>query len=201
MKKAVIYIHGKGGNAGEAEHYRSFFPDSDVIGFDYVSQFPWDAQIEFQKYFQGIKKKYDNVTVIANSIGAYFALVSLSEVKISKAFFISPIVNMEKLIQDMLCWSGETEESLKEKGEIPTDFGETLSWNYLSWVRSHPINWKIPTDILYGEKDNMQSLDTIWEFEAKTDSIVTIMENGEHWFHTMEQMKFLDLWIQNHMQK
>ena len=26
---------------------------------------------------------------------------------------------------------------------------------------------------------------------------LTVMENGEHWFHTEEQMKFLDEWILN----
>ena len=31
---AVLYIHGKGGNAAEAEHYRSLLPDAEVIGFD-----------------------------------------------------------------------------------------------------------------------------------------------------------------------
>ena len=35
MKRLVIYVHGKGGNAKEAEHYKPFFAESDVIGFDY----------------------------------------------------------------------------------------------------------------------------------------------------------------------
>lgn len=29
MKKAIIYIHGKGGNAGEAAHYIPLFSDCD----------------------------------------------------------------------------------------------------------------------------------------------------------------------------
>lgn len=33
LKKAVLYIHGKGGTAAEAEHYRPLFPDCEVIGF------------------------------------------------------------------------------------------------------------------------------------------------------------------------
>ena len=33
MKRLVIYVHGKGGNANEAEHYKPFFAESDVIGF------------------------------------------------------------------------------------------------------------------------------------------------------------------------
>ena len=38
MKELVIYVHGKGGEAEEAEHYKPLFPKSDVIGFDYKSQ-------------------------------------------------------------------------------------------------------------------------------------------------------------------
>lgn len=38
MKHLVIYVHGKGGNANAAEHYKPFFAESDVIGFDYQAQ-------------------------------------------------------------------------------------------------------------------------------------------------------------------
>ena len=58
MKCLVIYIHGKGGNAEEANHYRPLFTGSDVIGFDYTSQNPWDAQIEFSKFFDSYSKGY-----------------------------------------------------------------------------------------------------------------------------------------------
>lgn len=47
MKNIVIYVHGKGGSAAEAEHYRQLFPDSEVIGFDYHAQTPWEAKEEF----------------------------------------------------------------------------------------------------------------------------------------------------------
>ena len=40
MQKAVIYIHGKGGAASEAEHYKTLFKNADVIGFDYQSVTP-----------------------------------------------------------------------------------------------------------------------------------------------------------------
>ncbi len=35
MKKLVLYIHGKGGCAGESEHYKPLFPECDVVGLDY----------------------------------------------------------------------------------------------------------------------------------------------------------------------
>ena len=76
-----------------------------------------------------------------------------------------------------------------------TDFVETLSWEYLCYVREHPIKWSIPTYILYGENDNLTSKETISKFSEQIFATLTIMEGGEHWFHTETQMKFLDDWI------
>ena len=65
--------------------------------------------------------------------------------RVNKAFFISPIVDMEKVILDMMRWAYITEEKLREKQLITTGFGETLSWEYLCYVRNHPVNWSVPT--------------------------------------------------------
>lgn len=196
-EKGVIYIHGKGGNAEEAAYYNRYFPDSDVVGFDYKSQTPWDAVGEFSSYFDSLRNKYHSIRIIANSLGAYFALNALGNAQIEKAYLISPVVDMEKLINDMMQWAGVTEVELKERGTIKTSFGETLSFHYLNWVRLHPISWTVPTKILYGSKDNMQSLDTIMAFAKNCGADLTVMENGEHWFHTEEQMQFLAEWIRN----
>ena len=195
MKDLVIYIHGKGGNIEETNHYQSIFRESDVIGFDYKSQTPWEAEIEFPILYDRHAKSYDSVILIANSIGAYFAMLSLAEKNISQALFISPIVDMEKLIMDMMKWLNITEDELKSKKEVETEFGETLSWEYLSHVKNHPIRWNIPTSILYGEKDNLTSKETITKFAEQTSADLTIMGNGEHWFHTDEQLNFLDTWV------
>lgn len=195
MKKAIVYIHGKGGSASEAEHYAPLFPGYEVFGFDYTSNTPWEAKREFSEYFEKVLSSYSSVGIIANSIGAYFALCSLGALPLEKAYFISPVVNMEKLICEMLVWAGADEKTLKEKGFIDTSFGETLSWDYLCWVRDNPPVWNIPTKILYGSKDNMQSYEAVKSFAGAAGAELTVMENGEHWFRTQEQMAFLDNWI------
>ena len=195
MKDLVIYIHGKGGNIEETNHYQSIFRESDVIGFDYKSQTPWEAEIEFPILYDRYAKSYDSVILIANSIGAYFTMLSLAEKNISQALFISPIVDMEKLIMDMMKWLNIMEDELKSKKEVETEFGETLSWEYLSYVKNHPIRWSVPTSILYGEKDNLTSKESITKFAEQIGATLTIMENGEHWFHTDEQLNFLDTWV------
>lgn len=194
-KTLVIYIHGKGGSIEETKHYQSIFRENDVIGFDYKSQTPWEAEIEFPMLYDRCAKSYDSVILIANSIGAYFAMLSLDEKNISQALFISPIIDMEKLIMDMMKWLNITEDELKSKKEVETEFGETLSWEYLSYVKNHPIRWSVPTSILYGEKDNLTFQETITKFAEQIGATLTIMKNGEHWFHTDEQLKFLDTWV------
>ena len=200
MKNVMVYIHGKGGSAKEAKYYRKFFnEDFDIIGFDYKSEKPWDAKIEFVNYFDSIIPQYNKIILIANSIGAYFSLISLADKKITKAMLISPIVDMERLILDMMLWANVSEEEFSIKKEIETSFGETLSWEYLSYVRENPISWNIPTEILYGKKDNMTSVSTMTDFSKKINANITIMSGGEHWFHTKEQMCFLDNWIRSNI--
>lgn len=190
MKKAVIYVHGQGGSSEESKHYEKLFPDASVIGIEYTSQTPWDARTEFKSIYEIIRKEYEEISVIANSIGAYFVIHSLADEDIEKAYFISPVVDMENLIMNMMEYSSVTEDELKRKGSI----GD-LSWEYLSWVRENPIHWEKKTSVLYGAKDNLQSLESISAFAEKTGALLCIMEDGEHWFHTKEQMDFLDSWI------
>ncbi|EEP27474.1 alpha/beta hydrolase [Shuttleworthella satelles] len=200
MKTLVIYVHGKGGNTEEAKHYRSVFRESDVIGLDYKSQTPWEAKIEFPRLYDGYCKSYDSVILIANSIGAYLSMNALAEKNISQAFLISPVADMEKLIVDMMKRANITEDELRSEKEIETEFGEILSWEYLSYARNHPVKWNIPTSVLYGEKDILTSKETITKFAEQICANLTIMENGEHWFHTDEQLNFLDNWLRNSTQ-
>jgi pimeloyl-ACP methyl ester carboxylesterase len=215
---AVIYIHGKGGSATESEHYKPLFSDSEVIGLDYqtfsdlkgtecgVAITPWETGKEIRIAVEELKRKYANVILIANSIGAFFSMIATPHFDhrsknagiddmIPKAFFISPIVDMEKLINNMMKWANVTEQELESECVIHTDFGEDLSWEYLCYVRNHPITWSVPTQILYGNNDHLTSLETITDFANKHQATLTIMEGGEHWFHTEEQMLFLDKWI------
>ena len=197
MKDAVLYIHGKGGSAAESKHYKALFPDHEMIGLDYQTFTPWETGAEIHTAVEKLKAKYESIILIAGSIGAFFSMNAGIDRLISKAYFISPIVDMEKLICDMMQWTNVTEAELKSKGVIRTDFGEDLSWNYLCYVRDHPIRWSVPTNILYGSRDSLTSLKTMRAFAERHNAVLTVMEGGEHWFHTAEQMQFLDDWIRN----
>ena len=188
MKNAVIYVHDKGGNAEEANHYKQFFDDNfEIIGFDYKSLNPWDVKIEFINYFNTIISKYNKIYLIANSIGAYFSLISLTDMPIEKAMLISPIIDMESIILNMMKCENITEDKLMSEKEIETSFGESLSWEYLSYIRKNTIHWDIPTNILFADNDNMTSVDTMTNFANKINANLTTMKDGEHWFLQMNK--------------
>ena len=194
---AVLYIHGKNGSAAESGHYQPFFPGEEVAGLDYRSSAPWEAGPEIRRAAEELRRRHDSLTLIANSIGAYFSLWAGIGHLLRRAFFISPVVDMERLIQTMMSWAGVTEEALRQRGVIPTAFGENLSWDYLCRVRAHPVRWDVPTAILYGARDALVSPETVSAFAERCGASLTVMENGEHWFHTGEQMDFLDRWLRD----
>ena len=132
MKRAVVYIHGKGGSAAEAEHYRPLFPDAEVIGFDYRSETPWEAEEEFPAFFETVGQTHGPVSLVAVSIGAWLAMQAGIAPRIDRAYLISPVLDMEAMIGNLLAAEGLTEKELEERGTVPTAFGEDLSWRYLS---------------------------------------------------------------------
>ncbi|MCR5072447.1 MAG: alpha/beta hydrolase [Clostridiales bacterium] len=195
MQDLILYIHGKGGSPAESEHFVPLFPDFEVIGLDYKAVTPWDTQIEIREAVEKLGKKFGSITLIANSIGAYFSMNAGIDAMIRRAYFISPVVDMERLILDMMALENVSEKKLKDKGVIKASFGEELSWEYLSYVRDHPVRWAVPTRILYGRHDSLIPFHTVAAFSNAHGAELTVYEEGEHWFHTAAQMRFMDQWI------
>lgn len=83
-----MFMDGKDGSAEETEHYRKLFPEVEVIGFDYRATAPWEAKEEFLQFFTQQRKHCDNLTLVANSIGAFFSMSSLDEALIDRAYLI-----------------------------------------------------------------------------------------------------------------
>lgn len=116
MKKAILYLHGKGGSACEVEQYAKNCPDFYLHGVDYQGSLPWLVQEQIVSDYRILRREYDSVILLANSIGAYFAMHTLQNCDIQKALLISPILDMEQLILDMMGWAKVSEQELAQKG-------------------------------------------------------------------------------------
>jgi esterase/lipase len=142
------------------------------------------------------RKMYDEISLFACSMGAYFSLLEYYNEDLNQCLFISPVVDMKKIIDNMMVWANVSEKELKEKEQINTEFGQTLYWDYYKYVKEHPIGmWDKRTDILYGAKDNLVSRETIEKFVNKSKCNLTIIEDGEHYFHTKEELNYYKNWL------
>lgn len=86
-----------------------------------------------------------------------------------------------------------TEGALEWAGEIPTRFGETVLGvpalgpgppRHMAGAHRGPLR----------ERGYPYLREMVDQFLAKTGGALTVMEGGEHWFHTPEQMKVLEVW-------
>jgi pimeloyl-ACP methyl ester carboxylesterase len=207
--KLFLYIHGMGGCKEEAEGFAAIAAEHayQVLSIDLPDHGeraaekdvfnPWSAVPEFTAVMKYAKARWKHISLFANSIGAYFSMISFDSKGLEKCLFLSPILDMGLVISNMMLTAGVSEERLRRELMIPNPNGPALSWEYLQWVRNHPITeWSAPTSILYGSKDILVSRETVDEFSHRYGCKLTVLEDGEHWFHTDAQVKFLNNWAE-----
>jgi len=208
-EKVYLFIHGKNGCKESAADFAEIAVKKGwaVLSVDLPEHgerkqqkelcTPWVVVPEFKTVMSFAKKRWQKVAIRADSIGAWFCMLSFAADNIENCLFVSPVIDMERLIGNMMMWASVSEERLKFEKEIETDFGETLSWEYLDFVRKHPIDkWNAPTEILYAEKDTLIERDTVDKFVKQFGCKLTVAKNGEHWFGTPEQLETLARWTE-----
>lgn len=146
------------------------------------------------------KSLSNSISLFGCSMGAYFSLLEYNHTPFTQCLFLSPVLNMERIINNMMTWFNISENELKIKREISTPIGQTLYWDYYCYVKKHPVTaWNNPTSILYGSEDKLCEFDTISEFVKKFNCNLQVMENGEHYFHTAEQLQYFRHWLKEHI--
>ena len=200
LKRVAIYIHGLHGSAKEASNYKFLKGKYDVKGLEYQDGKPWELKDIIQGEFKKLTKGYDEVVVIANSIGAFYTYEYLNGFKIKKAFFISPVVSMFQQIVDIMAMYGIKDTELERKKVIELDDGSVLSYEFYQHVSNDDVEWNVPTEILYGAFDEVVYVGSMMEFlENHPSSKLTVKSESEHFFSSPEEMKFIKNWINNNL--
>jgi alpha-beta hydrolase superfamily lysophospholipase len=142
------------------------------------------------------KQHWQTFSLFANSMGAYFSLVAFSQMTFTQVLFLSPVVDMHRLIDSVMQAFQISEEWLQEKQRIETPVGMTLSWPYYFYVKEHPITvWKSPTAILYGDVDEVCERTTIDAFCSRYGASLRVVPACPHYVHTPEQLAYLINWL------
>lgn len=146
------------------------------------------------------KQVTTDISLFGCSMGAYFSLLTYREVPLRQCLFLSPVLSMERIIDNMMHWFGISEERLSTEKEIETPIGQTLYWDYYCYVKDHPLSkWEPPTAILYGSDDTLCEFDILSGFTERFNCALNVMEHGEHYFHTEEQLDCYGRWLVEHL--
>ena len=204
--KLWLFVHGQGGSKEEARRFAALAVPAgwQVLGIDLPEHggradgkrfLPQEAVPELRAAFRYARQSRARVALRANSIGAWFGMLAGGSDCWERCLFVSPILDMALLIESMMRAAAVSEARLQREREIPTAFGQTLSWDYLQFARRHPIaRWDCPTEILYAGGDAMTSRETVDAFAARFRCGLTVLSGEEHWFHSEKQLRFLGEW-------
>lgn len=212
-ENVYIHVHGK---MSSKEYAEQFAVIADKKGYQTLSfDLPehgersevheyrcdiWNGMHDLTAIANYAFSKWKRVSLYACSLGAYFSLNTYANKPFENCLFQSPIIDMEHMIRQMFAWNGVTEEMLCEKKEIATPF-EPLRWDYFQYVLQHPIQkWDIPTSILYGGRDNLQTHEIIKAFSDRHDCKLTVSKDSEHPFMAQDDFEIVASWLEENIQ-
>lgn len=143
-----------------------------------------------------VQNRWNKVSLFACSMGAYFSLLAYKDIPFEKVLFLSPVTNMQDIIEGVMENFNISEKQLQKEETIETPTGMKLYWPYYQYVITHPISsWDHPTYILYGGQDQLCSRNRIQEFADQFHCKLKINESAEHYFHTKEQLEAYVRWL------
>jgi len=206
--RVYLVVHGKASCKEDAERFATIAVAKryQVISFDLPEHGERAAQERVCSVQNGVqdlrtvmdyvRHNWNSVNLLATSLGAYFSLLAFRDVNFDMCLFSSPILNMQRLIENMMRWFNVTPEQLQAQREIPTPIGETLSWDYYCYVREHPVDvWNSPTAILYPELDNLTEPEAVDEFAKRFGASVEVVSGSEHYMHFESELTIMDTWM------
>lgn len=133
-ESVYLFVHGKLGFKEEAEAFAAIAcpAGAQVFAVDLPEHGqrkeerdafnPWTVVPQLRDVMAHIKTRRENVSLRANSIGAFFH-AAFGDADIRRALFISPIPDMEKLICSMMAWAGVTEAKTAREGQNSNGLG------------------------------------------------------------------------------
>lgn len=212
--KLFITVHGNMSNKSD-DAIVVFAEEATILGYQVLSfDLPQHGDRKDEIYTCKVQNCVKDLNIIMNyaqsqankislfacSMGAYFSLLTYPYKQLEQCLFLSPVVNMERIINNMMTWFNISEDNLKTEKEVSTPIGQTLYWDYYCYIKENPVVvWDKSTSILYGSADDLCEFNYIYEFTKKFNCKLEVLENGDHYFHTEGQLQFFREWTRNHI--
>lgn len=163
---------------------------------------PPNAVKDLTAVMQYAQKLSNRISLYACSLGAYFSLQSYANSALEQCLFQSPVVDMQRLIGNMMKAAGVTTERLQAEKVITNPYGPQLEWEYYSYVQAHSIErWSVPTDIVMGSEDEVSEVEAVRAFAVRFKASLKLLEGSKHYLHTTEEVAVIKEWLRSRIQQ
>jgi hypothetical protein len=156
---------------------------------------PMDASPEVRAFARLARSQSTEVSLLANSIGAYFSLCDTPAGTFERAWMVSPLLDLEYYIRDIMAEYSVTDEQLEAQTVIDTPRG-VLERSYLRFVEEHPARLNAPSWIIRGDQDEVVPLDTLSRFVGAPGVELVQVEGGQHFLGQPPHLDTVVAWFE-----
>lgn len=155
------------------------------------------ANPEIKAFAQLARSQSTEVGLLASSIGAYFSLCDTPAGTFECAWLVSPLIDLEYYIRDVMAEYSVTDEQLEAETVINTPRA-VLEWPYLRFVEEHPAKLDIPSWTIRGDQDEMVPLDSLSRFVNAPGVELVQIEGGQHFLGQPPHLDMVITWFEEH---
>ena len=149
---------------------------------------------EVRAFAQLARSQSTEVGLLASSIGAYFSLCDTPTGTFERAWLVSPLIDLEYYIRDVMAEYSVTDEQLEAETVIDTPRA-VLEWPYLRFVEEHPARLDIPSWTIRGDQDEVVPLDALSRFVSAPGVELVQIEGGQHFLGQPPHLETVVAWF------
>ena len=149
---------------------------------------------EVRAFAQLARSQSTEVGLLASSIGAYFSLCDTPTGTFERAWLVSPLIDLEYYIRDVMAEHSVTDEQLEAETVIDTPRA-VLEWPYLRFVEEHPARLDIPSWTIRGDQDEVVPLDALSRFVSAPGVELVQIEGGQHFLGQPPHLETVVAWF------
>ena len=154
-----------------------------------------DASPEVRAFARLARSQSTEVSLLANSIGAYFSLCDTPAGTFERAWMVSPLLDLEYYIRDIMAEYSVTDEQLEAQTVIDTPRG-VLERSYLRFVEEHPARLNAPSWIIRGDQDEVVPLNALSRFVGAPGVELVQVEGGQHFLGQPPHLDTVVAWFE-----
>lgn len=140
---------------------------------------------DLETVMQYARLQWPHLALFGCSMGAYAGLLACRKEALEAAFFLSPVLDMAHMVEDMMAQFHIPQEVLRSQKKLLLPNGQALYWSDLCYLRENPVcMWATPTYILRGSEDFFAGRRPFRRLRKGSPGRIQTAAGAEHYFHT-----------------